>query len=266
MTRLVLTFTDSGAGGLKAAELADCVIAVELRFVWGRLQPPSELDSFLLPRSASNSAPRSHWLDNLTSRPFDEARRQGLGLIEFCEHFDAIDLWVDPDPNSQLQLIWLLDYLRRHANVVSKAAILHADSAIGRQQPNQLAASQLRLVPLGDHHLKTASAAWTAWRAPTPEAWFDLLPQDLRALPQLRNSVTALLEELPLRQCGLGATEMRMLELLSAGHVHPYDLFPGTRKPMTARRSATGRSAPCWTDWLVALCPPYPASTRGLSI
>jgi len=57
-----------------------------------------------------------------------------------------------------------------------------------------------------------------------------LLAQDLSALPQLRNTVLALLEELPMRATGLGTTEMRMLELLAAGHVHPYDLFPGHEK------------------------------------
>jgi hypothetical protein len=43
-----------------------------------------------------------------------------------------------------------------------------------------------------------------------------------------------LLEELPMRT-GLGATEMRMLELLAAGHVHPYGLFPGHEKPNERR-------------------------------
>jgi hypothetical protein len=45
----------------------------------------------------------------------------------------------------------------------------------------------------------------------------------------------SLLEELPMRASGLGATEMRMLELISAGHVHPYELFPGHEKPNECR-------------------------------
>jgi hypothetical protein len=47
----------------------------------------------------------------------------------------------------------------------------------------------------------------------------------------LRNAVVSLLEELPMRGSGLGATGMRMLELISEGHGHPYDLFPGHEKP-----------------------------------
>jgi hypothetical protein len=47
--------------------------------------------------------------------------------------------------------------------------------------------------------------------------------------------VLELLEELPTRSTGLGATEMRMLELVSAGNVSPFDIFPGYRKNNTRR-------------------------------
>ena len=98
-----------------------------------------------------------------------------------------------------------------------------------------LSARRQRSVPIHDDHLEIASAAWAAWRASTPTAWSDLLAQDLGALPQLRNTVMALLEELPMRTTGLGATEMRLLELLAAGYLHPYDLFPGHGKPNERR-------------------------------
>ncbi|WP_420964901.1 hypothetical protein [Bradyrhizobium sp. B120] len=194
----------------------------------------SELDALCSPRAASHRA-GAHWLDNLTGGLLEDAHRQGLGLVEFCERFDAVDLWVDPDPNSQLQLIWLLDYLRPYADLTSRLAVLQTDQGVGEQRPTELAAWQSRLAPIRGHHLETASDAWTAWRASTPESWFNLLTRDLRALPQLRNSVVALLEELPSRGSGLGATEMRMLELPSAGQVHPYDLFPGHEKPNRRR-------------------------------
>ncbi|QOZ27048.1 hypothetical protein [Bradyrhizobium sp. CCBAU 51753] len=231
MSRLILTFTDSGAGDLKTARLADCVIGIEHRFVWGRPPASDELDLSLSRRPIERHDPSPHWLDNLTGAPFADARDHGLGLIEFCERFDAVDLWVDPDPNSQLQLVWLLDFLRPHPNITSKLAILPADCVIGDQPPSDLATRQLGLAPVHSDHLDIASAAWAAWRAPTPESWFGLLQQDLGELPRLRDSVIALLEELPLRNCGVGATEMRMLELISAGYLHPYDLFPGHEKP-----------------------------------
>jgi hypothetical protein len=231
MTRLILTFDDSGAGALKTARLADCVIPFGLRFVWGRLQSRSELDTSLSSRPAMRGVSASHWLDNLTDECLEDARSHGPGLIEFCERFEAVELWVDPEPNAQLQLIWLLDYLRSSANVISRLALVQTASGIGGQLSEELATLRPPAVPIRSDHLEIAAAAWAAWRAPTPQDWFGLLAQDLKTFPHLRNSVISLLEELPMRGSGLGATEMRMLELISGGHVHPYELFPGHKKP-----------------------------------
>jgi hypothetical protein len=158
----------------------------------------------------------------------EAAHVDGLDLIEFCEGFDAVELWADPEPNAQLQLIWLLDQLRRHPSVVAKLSLVQTKIRIGSVEPKEW--GKQRSVPIHTDHLESASAAWAAWRAQTPVAWFDLLAQDLTARPQLRNTVMALLEELPMQGSGLGATETRMLELLAAGHIHPYDLFPGHEK------------------------------------
>ncbi|WP_229168991.1 hypothetical protein [Bradyrhizobium altum] len=144
---------------------------------------PADLATLLEVRSAKHVDFDTHWLDFASSRRTGSIGRD-VGLVEFCERCDSVELWAHPRPNDQLVLVWLLD----------------------------------------------AGAAWAAWGASTPEAWFNLLTQDPEALPQLRSSVVALLEELPSRGSGLGATEMRMLELLSAGHVRPYDLFPGHEK------------------------------------
>src|SRR5256885_114719 len=76
-----------------------------------------------------------------------------------------------------------------------------------------------------------ASLAWQAYRQPTPQDWFDLLGRDLSVLPQLRQAALELLEELPMSGAGIGATEMRMLELISAGNAGPFDVFAGHRKP-----------------------------------
>ena len=235
MTLLILTSSDSGAGVLQVAELADCVLPLGVRFVWGELQSPSDLERLLAPRSATRDVREAHWLDNLNNDGLDEARSRGLGLVEFCERFDAVELWIDPEPNSQLQMIWLLDYLRPHANVTSRLSLVQTDFSIGGQRPEDVVRLRPQAVPIRNDHLETAGAAWAAWRASTPEAWFDLLARDVSALPCLRNAVISLLEELPMRGSGLGATEMRMLELISEGHVHPYDLFPGHMKPNERR-------------------------------
>lgn len=188
---------------MKKAGIADRVIPFGWRFVRGALPSPSELKN--------------------------AAQVDGLALIEICARFDTVELWADPEPNAQLQQIWLLDHLRPHSDVVARLTLVPTSTRIGSLGPEEW--DGRRSVPIHNDHLEIARVAWGAWRAPTPAAWFDLLAQDLTPLPQLRSTVVAMLEELPMRATGLGATEMRMLELVAAGQAHPYDLFPGHEKP-----------------------------------
>jgi hypothetical protein len=151
-------------------------------------------------------------------------------LIDLCDAFDVIDLWIDPDPNAQLILIWLLDYFRPHETVISKMNLVQADVPIHDLASEDVAASPPPAIRIRTEHLETARSAWKAYRELTPRAWFDLLSTDLSALPQLRPAVVMLLEELPMLGSGLGATEMRMLELIAEGNAGPYDVFPGHEK------------------------------------
>jgi hypothetical protein len=80
-------------------------------------------------------------------------------------------------------------------------------------------------VAVTERELVTGSAAWQAYRAPTPEACVDLLGQDLSALPLLKPALADLLKELPSHSTGLGATEMRMLELIARGYSLTNALF-----------------------------------------
>jgi hypothetical protein len=156
----------------------------------------------------------------------DEFGGGDLGLIELCRRCETIDLWFEAEPNSQLVLIWLLDYLQSHADteIIAKLVLVLVDSSLdGAKMP---AKRRFPAVEVTNDHLEIASLAWRAYRAPTPEACFDLLNKDLSILPQLRRCIVELLEELPARATGLGASETRILELISAGYTHPFDLFP----------------------------------------
>jgi hypothetical protein len=235
MTRLILTTDDSGAGSLRQAGRADIVIAFGLRFVWGPLPSDAELATLLAARSATHGPPGSHWLDFVHPQRLEKIGGNGLGLIDLCERCETIDLWVDPDPNSQLTLIWLLDYLHHHAKVALNLTLVQADVRIGEHPPEELATWRLPAVKIRNDHLETASAAWRAWRAPTPQDWFNLLSKNLGVLPQLSQTVLEVLEELPSNATALGATEMRMLEVISAGNAGPFDVFPGHRKRNTRR-------------------------------
>lgn len=180
-------------------------------------------------RSPAHQNPGSQWLD-FTGKRLEEVRREGPGLIGFCSRFEEIELWADPDPNAQLTLIWLLDYLRPHAEILQKMALVQADVQIGNSTPEELSGWRQPAVRIVPDHLEAASMAWQAYRQPTPQGCCELLGEDLGILPQLRQSVLELLEELPMAGTGLGATEMRMLEIISASDAGPFDVFPGHHK------------------------------------
>jgi hypothetical protein len=137
---------------------------------------------------------------------------------------------ISPWPNSaspqnQLELIWLLDYFHSHPEAVPrlKLRLLNLDligfpkKGLGEWRPP--------LVDVTEKELATASAVWQAYRAATPEACFGQLAKDLSALPSLRPVLLELLDELPSATTGLGATEMRMLELIGRGYSLTNELF-----------------------------------------
>jgi hypothetical protein len=229
MTRLILTTSDSGAGGLRQAGIADIVLPFGFRFVWGPLPSATDLATLLSARSTKQGPSRPHWLDNFNGR-LGEIRQEGPGLIEFCQQCETVELWIDPEPNAQLILIQLLDHFRSHGSFVPTLTLFQADVVIGNKPPETLSEWRPPAVKILNDHFDAASMAWRAYRQPTPQDWFDLLNKDLSVLPQLRQTVLDLLEELPMDVTGLGATEMRLLELISAGHAHPFDVFPGDGK------------------------------------
>ena len=102
MTRLILTTNDSERGRLSvAARLADMR---DSRSAFGssgdRCRREAELDDIAgVARATSQRA--GFPLARLCRRQrLEEVQRKGLGLIDFCERFETIELWVDPDPNA----------------------------------------------------------------------------------------------------------------------------------------------------------------------
>ena len=126
MTRLILTTDSSAAGGLKAARRAEIAIPLEPRLVWGPLRPEAELAMLLARREAADD-----WLWRVYRKHFGKIDRNEIGLIDFCERSETIELWINPEPNAQLTLIWLLGYLRPHEKVASRLTLVQAETGIG---------------------------------------------------------------------------------------------------------------------------------------
>jgi hypothetical protein len=221
MTRLVLTgwlipdFVKSG--------FADLAVDFFYRFIWGPLPPPGELAAYLGPRTP-DQASGTHWSGFAVGweRSKNKSHRD-LGLAEFCQQYDTVELWFDTRPSAQLKLVWLLDYFRSYPETVARLKLRLVDlemiklERLGRWQP--------AAVDVTDRELTMARAAWQAYQAPTPEACFDLLHRDSSALPLLKPVLRDLLAELPSASTGLGATEMRMLELIASGCANINPLF-----------------------------------------
>jgi hypothetical protein len=225
MRRLILTTDTSSAGGIGAVGLADFVITLERRLVWGPPLSQAQLDTYFTQRTVQEEG--LHWQYHTPAWRLERSGGKDLGLIEFCARYDMVEIWIDPDPNAQLNLIWLLDFLRGHEQLALKINLVQADVGIGGLGLKRLKRRKWPRIPITNDHLEAGGVAWKAWRASTPQAWFDLLAKDLGVLPQFRRSVLELLEELPGRETGLGATELRMLKLLSGRKASPRGLFPG---------------------------------------
>jgi hypothetical protein len=222
MTRLILT-SQSGLN-LMQSGLADVVVPFTFRFVWGPLPSPDELATYLAARSDQHG-PGSHWSDYVGRWPQADRDRKDLGLIEFCRDCETIELWFDPAPNDQLLLIWLLDHFRSHPEIAVKLKLRLIDFDLAGPQADELGRWKVPDVDVTEAELETARSAWQAYRTTTPTACFGLLSRDLSALPLLRPGLLDLLDQLPSRRTGLGATEMRLLELIGRGYWHPNQLF-----------------------------------------
>lgn len=227
MSHLILTTNDLAADTLRQAGMTNVVLGFYLRFVRGRLPTNEQLLMGLEPRSAKHSNSGDHWLDEACRGWLKDFGTRDIGLFELCEKFDSIELWVDPLPNDQLVLVWLLDLLRPYREITSKLTLIHTDAETTRYNPQSVAKWKLPAFKVTENQLVTASRAWRAYRAATPKPCFDLLMTDLMVLPRLRSALIALLEELPSSVTGLGASEWHMLSGVRDGSTHPKQVSEG---------------------------------------
>ena len=221
MSHLILTTNDRAESTLRQTGLANVVLGLYPRFVWSRLPSEERLLMGLEHRSTKHCNPGDHWLSDACPDALNGFGTRDIGFFELCAKFDSIEIWVDPRPNDQLVLIWLLDLLRPYKEITTKLSLVHTDDKAANYAPESVAKWKLPAFKVTESHLVMASRAWKAYRAQTPESCFDLLMTDLTILPRLRPALIALLEELPDSVTGLGATEMDILDFVNDGHTDP---------------------------------------------
>jgi hypothetical protein len=156
-------------------------------------------------------------------KPNKNKKHRNLSLAEFCQYYETVELWFDMRPRAQLKLIWLLDYFSSYPEAIPRLKLRLVDRDM--MEIHELGTWRPLAVDLTEKEFETARAAWQAYRSPTPEACFDLLHRDLSALPMLKPALRDLLAELPSASTGLGATEMRILEMIGRGYSRTVDVF-----------------------------------------
>ncbi|RXT50768.1 hypothetical protein [Bradyrhizobium betae] len=212
MKRLILTGWGGGSE-LTRSGLAEIVIPFHFRFEWGPLPRAEKLSAYFAAYT-TDLGPADHWSDWV--RWPRGAKGRKLSLAEFCEPYDEIELWFAATPRDQLQLVWLLDHLSSCPALGQKLGLRVLDSDLMFSPDYDFAKAEphIPVAAVGAEEFEIAKLAWSAYRAPTPEACIDLLHRDLSALLMLRPALLELLAELPSPLTGLGATEMRFLEML----------------------------------------------------
>ncbi|WP_333937985.1 hypothetical protein [Bradyrhizobium sp. CCBAU 45394] len=227
MKRMILT--SSSGVGLTYADRADMVVPLIFRFVSGPLPTSHHLQTYLTGGSFRGD-PEVRWSDLVVQSPQTGRAHRELGLVWFCETcgVELIELWFDPSPNNQLQLVWILDYLRAEPYMVERLRLRLVDFDLLGADVAGLRERTVRALDVTERDFEVARMAWEVYRAPTPELCLGLLSRDFPRLPFLKPAMEELLAELPSPITGLGATEARLLELIARGHNRTRELFqPG---------------------------------------
>ncbi|WLB16594.1 hypothetical protein [Bradyrhizobium japonicum] len=157
MKRVILT--SSSGVGLAHADRADMVVPFIFRFVSGPLPSAEHLNGYLGGR-ALRIFEEIIWSDCVRQLPYVQRLDREGALLWFCETYgvELIELWFDPEPNSQLQLIWILDYLRSEPSIASSLRLRRVDFDLRGADPAELRHRDVR-----ELDIKKAISRSRAW-------------------------------------------------------------------------------------------------------
>jgi hypothetical protein len=204
---------------------ADLEVSFFHHFIWGPLPSEDELAAYLGP-AALDQDRGTHWSDFAHNwKQSENKEHRDLGLAEFCLQYETVELWFDTRPYAQLQLAWLLDHFSSYPETVARLKLRMLTFDLIGLHPGEFKSANPPITDVSEHELEVGSSVWQAYLEPTPEACVALLREDLSSLPSLKPALRDLLDELPSASTGLGANEMRMLELIGWGCTNVNPLF-----------------------------------------
>ncbi|MCZ7866345.1 MULTISPECIES: hypothetical protein [Agrobacterium] len=138
-------------------------------------------------------------------------------VLQYWRDADQVELYIDPDSNSQLLMVYLLSQALTTDIDHTNLSIFQGVTPWGQQSPQTQSSSGATLISVENQHLTAAAAIWLAYSASTPHAWLHLSIDELRHFPFMTRTREALLDDLPSAQTGLGACERLVLNTLATG-------------------------------------------------
>lgn len=128
---------------------------------------------------------------------------------------DQVELYIDPDPNSQLLMVYLLSRALAVDGGHTKLLIFQGITPWGQQPPTRQTSSVVTPISVENQHLTAAAAIWSAYSASTPNAWLGLSLDELTHFPFMTQTREALLDDLPSAETGLGSSERLILKTVA---------------------------------------------------
>lgn len=229
--KLIVASGDSASGSLRVARIADRVERISDRLVWGPV--PLEADDPVTFRAARFAVSDAHpdtsdqplaW-ERMDEGPRSYFLRDWASNLSVFVDYERIELWVDPDANGQLQLLYLIDWFGRQPAQIDKLFVAQVEERVGGMRPYEHRVRPPRIDPVNRRQVELATLAWDAFRQRDPRAWQALLAQDLDAIPNLRRTVQTMLAELPAAATGLRASQRRLLELCAEDCATPHQVM-----------------------------------------
>ncbi len=171
---------------------------------------------------------RAQYLASLNWDEFDNIHQNFIArdnTLKSFENYSKVILWFEHDLYDQLQILQLLDWFAEHPSTSTPIYIICTEQYLGLTTPEQMTNLLIHIKPVTPTQLLLAQKAWTAFRSPTPEKWFQLLSEDTSQLEFLNAAVLRMLEEYPSKANGLSRTANTALAIINEGEIKPGKLF-----------------------------------------
>ena len=181
-------------------------------------------DGYLLPwRDSLDSGPvprgltlrhlsrlRSRFWTGKSTTAFDQ---RDAALARHAD-YEEIVLWFGATPVCQLSLIQLLAWLGERGRIKQGLSLVSAYG--GWLGPERLLQPYAARQPVSADQRRLGRRMWRAFCSPSPVALFRLLTTDLRPLPEIRDTITFMLQEYPERHSGLSRLEEKLLRTVTS--------------------------------------------------